>query len=492
MKNPVMPALAALALAGAPSAVLAQKCDINDSKPFQVNSARIYLNKATSPSGKEDERPRHLKNAIEVLTKDGDRIGNPVGRAYLLGRTLFVWTQQPGIGFTSTRGRIGYTDNPGQPVDLLAAIDSAFSVVEAGAPACADSVGKFRSAISNKLFNDAVALINSQQVDSAEVLVRKSRLLTPNSPYVWNALAIIEERRGRTDSLPTFYAKVLETTKGDTAFAKLRQSAMFNLAIVKMTQADQLSGEAKRAALTEARTLLQQYDTEAPGNPNTQRALARALSALGDTAAATQAYASMLADPSKYSEVQLFEAAAALAIARKNADAVKLFDAALALNPYNRDGLFNLASTYSQAGDFAAMRAAAERLVAVDPGNPDSWQQLAVAYQGLSRGEKNDVRKKAWVDSLIKYNQKAKTAPLRVQVTQLRHAGARHSVSGTVQNLGTSPREVTLKFEFLDRSGTVVASQEAKVGSVAPGSASPFTVVVEQAGVVGYRYAPPF
>lgn len=474
----------------APFAASAQTCEVNESKPFQLNSARIYLNKAIDPKGKDDERRNHLSNAVQVLTDNAEKIGNPSGRAFLLGRTLLLWTQRPGMGYTSTRGTIGYSDRRDQPIDLLVAMDSAFTVVETMVPACADSVMKLRRVVGVKLINDAVAQLNANALDSAAALNRRAEIVMPRSPYVYNTFAIIAERKAQTDSQTHYYAKVLETVGDDTTFARMKGQAQYNLAVAKLNASDNVTGEQKKVMLTEAKTLLEAYLAANPGNAAGQRALARAAVASGDTAAAKGIHAEMLANPSKYNEIQLYEAASALAIAKNNADAVKLFDAALAQNPYFRDALFNLASTHGQAKQFEPMLAASKRLVEVDPGNPDNWQQLATAYQGLYRAEKNDVRKKALLDSLVKYTQVSKSAPLRVTITRFAHGGAKHSINGNVTNLGSAARDVTLKFEFLDKSGTVVTTSEVKVGSVAPKASATFATSVDQAGIVAFRYAP--
>lgn len=487
--NRTLTVMATLALM-APLAANAQKCEVNESKPFQVNSARIYVNKSLDQKGKEDERKSHLSNAVQVLTDNAEKIGNPAGRAMLLGKALFLWTYRPGIGFSATRGTLGYSDRKNEPVDILAAIDSAFTVVETMVPACADSLMKMRRMIGVKLINEASAQVNANALDSGYVLTRKAATIMPRSPYVYNAFAVIAERRGQIDSVAHYYARVLETAGDDTTFARMKGQAQYNLAVAKLNSSDAATGEAKKQLLTEAKTLLEAYLAANPGNAAAQRALARAAVATGDTVAARGIHSEMLANPSKYNEVQLYEAASAMAIAKNNADAVKLFDAALEQNPYFRDALFNLASTHGQAKDFERMLDAAKRLVALDPGSPESWQQLATAYQGLYRAEKNETRKKALLDSLLKYTQVQRTAPLRVTVTRFSHGGAKHSINGTVENLSTSARDVTLKFEFLDKSGAVVATSDVKVGSIAPKASSPFATSVEKAGIVAYRYGP--
>ena len=59
-----------IALASALPASLsaqAKKCDINEGSPYQINGARTYVVMAANAK-KPDEIPKHLANAIRVLT----------------------------------------------------------------------------------------------------------------------------------------------------------------------------------------------------------------------------------------------------------------------------------------------------------------------------------------------------------------------------------------------------------------------------------------
>jgi hypothetical protein len=69
--------------------------------------------------------------------------------------------------------------------------------------------------------------------------------------------------------------------------------------------------------------------------------------------------------------------------------------------------------------------------------------------------------------------------------------GATASVDGMVQNLDTkATKTYQLKFEFLDKDGKVVATQETSVGPVAPGTSKSFKIEVDKPGVAWFRYAP--
>lgn len=483
--------LAFSGLAAGTAAAQASQCKVNEGGPFQLTSARIYVNKASEANAKADERPKHLANAVKVLTENAEKIGNPTGRNMLLGKALYFWSREPRMTLTPTRGSLGYTTNTGVQTDLYAAIDTAFDAVELAVPACSDSLRIFRRDLGVKALNSAVELINANALDSAEAMVKRSLVISPNSVNAYNALAVIAERKQDTTALAMYSRKLIEVAQGDTTTSvrKMRQTASYNLAIRLINQAEQ-GAPNKQALLDEAKNLLQAYLRELPGEPNAQQALARIGTTSGDTAAVSGIYNDMLANPGKYTDIQLFEAGSALSFAKKYADASKLFEAGLQSNPYYRDALFNLATVYYESKQYDKMAAVASKLVQIDPNNPDNWRQLAAAYQGRMRTATDAKVKKAAQDTLLKFLVKSDSMPVRVAFSEFRHSGSKHTLTGSVENRGKAPGNYTLKVEFVDKQGNVVATQEAVVGPVNPKETKPFKVEVNQTGIVAFRYAP--
>ena len=489
-------ALAALALSVAASASAgaqgAKKCEINTGSPFGVNGAKIYLNTAMATSGAADEKPKHLKNAVAALEKvpSGQ---NDLGREWVLGKTMLWWTMLPGqTQQVVKRGDVGFTTNPGESVDLLAAADSAFSYVEANAPQCADSVDLFRRQAWVRLINAAITAGNNRQLDSSEVLAKRSLVIYRKSPHAYNQLGIIAQNRSDDTLALRYFQQAVKAAEGDTttAIVKLKRDAMYAVAVYQQNAAERAQGAERQALSKQAAESFRAYLKEVPTDAKAQAGLARALSQSGDSAAVASVYADMMANPSKYSDQQLVEAGVGAANSGRNADAIKLFEAAAAQNPYSRDALFDLATTYFASGDADKTETYARRAIAVDPSNPDNWSLLAGSYQLRAAALKEAKAKKTATDSLLLLIQKAKAMPQRVAFTTFDHDGAKHTLSGSVQNLGTAPGNYTLKFEFLDKAGKVVASQTANVGPVAPKETKPFSVTVNQAGIVAFRYAP--
>src|SRR6266550_3407258 len=138
----VGPALMLVALS-ATARAQQKACDIDEGTPNQVARAVLDLQLAQGASKPEDGAAK-LKDAVKLLN-DGDLKKNPTGRSFVLGKTLVMWLSQPGMtsGMT-TRGAIGLTTEPTAPFDIIAGIDSAFTVVESSNPDCASQTAAWR------------------------------------------------------------------------------------------------------------------------------------------------------------------------------------------------------------------------------------------------------------------------------------------------------------------------------------------------------------
>ena len=472
------------------------KCEINQGSPYQVNSAKIYLSKV--PNAKPDEKHRHLRDAVRVLTDNPEKINNQLGRHFLLGQAYLTWVAEPNMANVVRRGEVGIRSNPDATINLLAAADSSFDYVEQHAPQCATETDKWRRQRWVPLVNTAGQLINEDQLDSAEVLLAAASTIYDESPIPAYYRAMVAQKRSDPVAAAEHYRAALgvatrEAAAKDSNVARIRRQALYNSAVLMTQQADALEGEQKKQMLAASvgglRAYLEEYPDD-PQAPQAQAALARALAATGDTAAVADIYDDMLESPDRYTDIQLFEAGTGAFRANRREDAVKLFESGLAKNPYYRDALFNLANTYFATEQGDKMLAVTRRLVAVDPSNPDNWRLMAGAFQLSSRGTKDAKLKKAQQDSILKYLEKEKDLPVRVTFSGFEHDGARHVLRGTIENRTQKEGTYSVKFEFLDSQGNVVATKTADVGPVPASARKDFTVEVNQTGIVAFRYPP--
>jgi tetratricopeptide (TPR) repeat protein len=198
----------------------------------------------------------------------------------------------------------------------------------------------------------------------------------------------------------------------------------------------------------------------------------------------------MLSQPDKYTDMQLLEAGVNAARAERAKDAAALFEAGLKKNPYYRDGLFNLAVTYLSSNQQDKMLPVLDRLIQVDPSNPENYRVFVNYYMDKVKTEKNTVAKKALSDSVLKYYKLFSEPTVKVTFNLFSHDGAKHTLAGAIENLSPAAKTYTLKVDFLDNTGNTLATQEATVGAVDPKGSKPFRITVEKEGIVAFKYAP--
>lgn len=482
---------ATLLSAGLPTAAFAQgACEINDSSPFQVNGAKQYV-LAAANSRRADEVPKHLKNAIRVLTDDPSKIKNDAGRQWMLVRTYAQWLQRENASYVMNRGDVGFTQNAAGSQNLLLALDSAATAIESMLPQCKEKVRPYRVQFFTEILNKSITAMGAEQNDSAAYFANLSLQVAGSDPRPWNVLSAVFQKQNKPDSAVIALEKVIALSGSDTLYTKVKQQSRYNLAVMKLTRAEaEAAGEKKDAEIKSARSLLEAYLKDTPGDANAAQALGRAVRLSGDTAAVTAIFGDMLSAPDKFTADQLFEAASNAAATAHDVDASKLFENGLKKNPYHRVALLNYANVLYTLKDTDRMAPVVMRLVDVDPNYDRAYRLMAGLWQLRARAELDAAKKKTANDSVLFYlDKQTKTNP-RVDITLAQKTGNAFSVQGTVSNEGSASASWTMKLELIDVAGTVVATKDVAIGPVDAGGNTTFSVKVDAPKAVAYRYAP--
>ena len=477
--------------AGLPVASFAQAaCEINDSSPFQVNGAKQYIIAAAN-SRRADEVPKHLQNAIRVLTDDPSKIKNDAGRQWMLLRAYAQWLQRENSSYVMKRGDVGFTQNPAGSQNLLLALDSAATVLESMLPQCKEKVRPYRAQFLSEILNKSIAAMGAEQNDSASYFANLSLQVAGADPRPWNVLSAVYQKQNKTDSAMIAMEKVISLSGSDTLYAKVKQQSRYNLAVITLTRAEaEAAGDKKDAEIKAARTLLESYLKDTPGDANAAQALGRAVRLSGDTAAVTAIFVDMVNAPDKFSADQQFEAASNAAATGHDADAAKLFESGLKKNPYHRVALLNYANVLFTLKDTERMGPVVVRLIEVDPNFDRGYRLMAGLWQLRARAESDAAKKKSANDSVLFYlDKQAKTNP-RVDITLAQKSANSYSVQGTVNNEGSKTASWTMKLELLDVTGAVVAAKDVAIGPVDAGGNTTFSVKLDAPKAVAFRYGP--
>lgn len=513
---PLLLSAAATTVAGAQQ----KECEIDEGKPGEVARAMLALQMAQS-SNKPEDAAKQLRSAVSSLEK-ADRSKNPVGTNFVLGKTLVLWMSQPNVTPITTRGGLGFAQNPQGQIDLVTSIDSAFAVVEKAAPECASQTTAWRAQKGwVTMINEAIQQLNADRSDSAESLARRSLILNPNAPYGYMVLGNVAQKKSQTRQAIDYFKQTALKAGADTSYTDLKRQTLLAAGNMAADAAEAATGADKTALSADAKWAFEALLADAKtGNfADAARAgLARLASASGDTAAVKATYSEQLANPSSYSFQQLLNAGVTAARTKQVADATTLFEAAYQKNKFHRDVLYNLAIMYLNADKYDRAIPIVRELVAVDPSNGENYRLYTIAYANEQKGYNEKIKsynaqvkaaktpraKKAYddsarvyfdsaravADSALRYNAMAEAFPLKVVFTEFSSQEDKSTLGGTVTNSSDQSQTYNVKVDFLDVTGKVVTSQTATVGPVAPGQSGRFSVTGSGPGIAAFKYAP--
>jgi tetratricopeptide (TPR) repeat protein len=480
-----------------PAAPSTAACDPGVSQA--VAKATLYLQQAATSVKAKQDASKPLKSAIGALTtpsKDAKEIADSVGRAYYLGQAYILMLEQPGVAMSGPRASYGIATEPTANIDLLAAADTAFTVVETAQPGCKSEIAEWREQKPwLDAVNSAIAAVNASKFDSAEVYARRALTIDRRAPYAYTVLASVATNKNDFPTAVSMMRKAIDAAGADTVYNDAKQSAMYDLANTLYTQYDAATGADKATVGAQSIAAWEAYVAVGMNDARVARGelvASQIALALKDTAQYTKIYAPVLASPAKYGDHAVLNAGVLATQANRPADAVTLFSAVTSRNPYQRDALKNLAASYVGAKQPEKVSAVVDKLVELDPNNASNWLLYAYGYSGLLKETKDKALTKAYTDSLVKYNTKSEKLTPNLEVHEFTVDSAAKSVTlgGTIENRGTAAKSYTIQVEFLGKGGAVVGTQSVTVGPVAPKANIPFKATATAEGVVGYRYKP--
>jgi tetratricopeptide (TPR) repeat protein len=426
----------------------------------------------------------------------------------------------------TTRGKLGYKTNPEGLVDLSVGIDSAFRIVEEKMPQCQQHIAQWRQQGGwVKLVQSAMDLANQNKVDSAEMVANQALRISPTAPYTQLVLGNVAAQRMKNMEAIQHYKSALAEAEKDTIFADIRRNILYTLGNFANDagQIDSVPANKKAyfAEALDAFTMLakdpgKQYaDVANQGRTSVLRAM-------GDTAAIKAACQPTLANPAGAKFIELIQCGVTLAEVNDTVNSTKLFEAAAAQNPYHRDALYNLARQQMVGGEYEKAIATTDKLVALDPSNPDNLKLYVFAYGSLrkaylSRADsigkavnalprtqanaakrtqltneaiKLDSLQRAAVAKQLDWNTKADSMQVQVLFAEFTPAADKATVGGDIRNRSNTEKSYVLNVEFLDKTGAVVGTGSATVDKVAPKSSGRFSITATAPNIAAFRYKP--
>ena len=532
-KVAVLPALVAAMMATGVQTVAAQvkECEV-DENAGGLGMPVFALMAAQQQGIAQAEQSKKLAEAISRMfpgdpkKEEQDNAKNPVGRAFVLGKIYMTYLSQPDMPVITTRGKLGFKTNPEGVVDLSVSIDSAFKIVEERVPQCQAHIAQWRQQGGwVKLVQSAMDLANQNKIDSAEIVAQQALRVSPTAPYTQLVLGNVAAQRMKNMEAIQHYKLALAEAEKDTVFADIRRNILYTLGNFANDagQLDTVPARKKQYfnEALEAFNLLAKDPGKTYGDVASQGRTS-VLRSMGDTAAIKAACQPTVANPAGAKFSDLIQCGVTLAEVNDNVNSTKLFEAAAVQNPYHRDALYNLARQQMVSGDHEKAVATTDKLVALDPSNPDNLKLYVFAYgsirnqyrkaadsigravNALPRTNANQAKRTAMtneairLDSAIKamtvkqvdWNTKADSMPVQVLFAEFTPGAEKATVGGEIRNRTTTEKSYVLTIEFLDKSGAVVGTGSATVDKVAPRGSGRFSITGTAPNIAAFRYKP--
>jgi len=431
----------------------APKCSADKNKHFKVSSGATYLSSAISagygPKG-ANLLEQGVRVTTEAITQEGqDKAGSAW---YTLGRLQLF------------QG------------DIVGA-DSSLKKAEALGPDCKDEINTMRRIAYVALVQEAQKQGDAKNVPSATNYYRLAANVYPTSPFATYNLATLFAEQKQADSAAKYFQAAAHSTSTDTNDVKVKRLAEFNAAVMLLN-----SGKA-----AEAVPMLESYVAANPKDADAKRGLAQAYRATGQTEKAqaldAQTGVSTAAGPSLNAGL---DAALALYKEKKYAESAAAFDQVLAAEPNNVTALAAQANAYLALKDGPKLAAAASKLAEIEPLNRDA---LMLTREGYRLSKQTD-KANAMAERILSQSTSVAVTELTLGPSSAKLGGTATGQEALDAKSGKAiaPKAQTLTFEFLDKAGTVVGSQDVTIPALAKDQTNAFSLEGKGEGIVGYRY----
>ncbi len=449
-------AAVATAMSNAFNKLESPKCEgVDKGLHFKVSSGKVYL-KTGLENAIPENKARALDNGerviLEAINQNG--AGSNAGSWYYLGRIYL------------------------QKGDVVGA-DSAFTRAATMAPQCKADIDTYRSVAAAALLNPGVEMLKAQKTDSAVALFTLATRVHPESPHAYFYLGSAAYEADSMEKALQYFEKVL-ATPAEPRNAEVRDQALFNRGVVLL--------QLNRGQ--DAIAPLRQFSAAHPDDVTAKRALMNAFQQAGmkdsvDMMAKQLEAAGETVTKTAVVEESPFNKAVALFNEQKWAEAATLTEQVVAGEPHNRDALYMLARSYYELKKGAELVKAAEQLVAMDPMNESSLQLLGLGYN-LTKASNKAVSTRLRLNALPVALSSVQMQPTEGGISLTGAAAGRKAMDANGKPVAAQP--VTVTFEFLNRDGAVVTSQDVAIPALADGAKHDIAISAQGTGIVAWRY----
>lgn len=343
------------------------------------------------------------------------------------------------------------------------AADARFEEFVEMKPACRDLVQTARNNAWVQAYNTGIRAYQSGEDSTALENFEKANVIYDDARSVNNA-ALLHQQRGNAERAEELYRHSREIA-GDTAQYR---AASINLAEL-LRQQDRTD---------ESLEIYQSYLGEHPADVDAAINYAVSLRTVGREDSAQAVFDGLL-DRDDLTFEQWFNAGLGLIESQSYEGARLAFERARELRPYDKLAMQNLAQVNMGLENFGRAAAIGDTLVDWYPYQKDLYRTLMQSHDRQGNTER--------VQQILPQLQ---GMPLEIpQVNLVQPSAGTWRVQGQITARGAAGQTVTIPFEFFDRSGSTITSQELTVELPSEGTSQRFEFDVSaDEPIAGFRY----
>lgn len=447
----------------------------------QERAARLVADSATKfqiafcnlkMGGKVGDGQKAFKNGLE----DKD----PAKRAAALDQAVRILTTE----VTGQQGQSGaawyYLGRAYLAQGDVVGADSALAKAEKFQPDCEIDISTYRQNAWAILANAGIEKLRGGDTDSALVLFRQANTLFDKLPHVYENVGVIYANQGQNDSAAVYFGKAAAIAEADTSLTDNRNSATLNYAMTLQRLENH----------PEAIIALTKYLGWNPGDTDARKSLSWSYRQSGQVAKADSIDNAMVSEFAtmnydSLSAGDLMAVGVSMFNAQKFQEAADVFEKLRAKNPWSRDAVYNLANAYLALKNWPKLVEVGKQLQAIEPMSEDSYRLTGQAYRELKQQ-----------DSLLKEAETLVGLPVAVEVTTFAMGTTASRIEATATGRKATdaagkdmkPVPVTLTWEFMDSTGSVLGSQDVNVPALEPGATHAIRAEARAPGITAWRY----
>lgn len=494
LRRPALAALAALAAALAPAALRAQalECPVDLYKPSQLAQSTIFIQQAANnPEGEAGAKA--LRDAARLLQDERRFASNTVGLAFAKAQIFVLWLHQDNPPTEMTIQELNLGRDRNTKVNLLRATDSLLTIVETAHPECAEEIDRWRQSRPwNARIGTVYRLLGENKLDSAEIYLAEAEVLDRRSPFLYNAQAQIAFRRENIPLMLEKLEKAIELASRDTAMAEtatqLRTQYASTLQASAMQEQDAAARNEKLGRAARMFLAIGEEDPMGQDGPAFYSAAIDIAMLTQDQELLREILQPMIEDPTPFPDLTLLIAAENSRMMNKPQDAIALYRGALGKNPNIRDANYFLAYLLLEQKKPTEMTPYVDKLLEIDPGNPDNVLMKTMSVREVAEAEKNTQRRQQLIREVEGLMKREAEMPQRVQVTRFERRAEGAVWQGEIENRGRAAKAFTIEVSFLDGEGNTLETLTTTTESAAPGATVNFEVTAKEPGIVAWKY----